>query len=102
MEVNFVRRSRARDEQVARADLPRHPGAAHVPFAELGHAAQIAGNVRFRGGWNEKAIDDARKPPAPGKKPRPLERHAIGHHFASEIPGESGGSAAIGCLHSRN
>ena len=48
--MHFVWCARARDEQVARADLPRDPGAAHIAFAELGHTTQIAGNVRLRGG----------------------------------------------------
>ena len=88
-----------RDEQVAAADLPRDPRTATVAFPEFRQASERAGNMGFWGGGHEKTIPHARKPPAPGLKPRPPERHAIGHHFAGEIPGKSGGGAAFGRGH---
>ena len=53
----------------------------------------------FWGGRHEKTINHARKPPAPGIKPRPLKRHTISHHLAGEIPGKGGGGAAVGRGH---
>ena len=82
LEAHFVGRARARDEQFAGADLSRYPCPANVAFLEFRHAPEIAGNVGFRGGWHEKTIDHAGKPPAAGVKPRPLECHAISHYFA--------------------
>ena len=66
LEAHFVRRARARDEQVAPADLPRDPRTTHVAFPEFRHAPEVAGNVGFWGGGHEKTIHHARKPPAPG------------------------------------
>src|SRR5947209_15336759 len=94
--MHFVRRARACDEQVAATDLPRDPCSTHIAFPEFRHAPEVAGNVGFWGGGHEKTINHSRKPPAPGIKPRPLECNAIGHHFAGEIPGKSGGGAAVG------
>src|SRR2546425_8901857 len=71
-------------------------------FRKRRHSPKVAGDVGFWGGWHEKTIHHARKPPSPGIKPRPLERHAIGHHFAGEIPGKDCGRASVGrggCLH---
>src|SRR5439155_5952923 len=96
LEMHFVRRARTRDEHVASMNLPRDPRSAHIAFTKLRHSPKVAGNVGFWGGGHEKTINHARKPPAPSIKPRPLERHAIGHHFAGEIPGKSGGGAAFG------
>ena len=93
LEAHFVGRARACDKQVARADLPRDPHPANVAFTEFRHAPEVAGNVGLWGGGHEKTIHHARKSPAPGIKPRPMECNAIGHHFAGEIPGKGGGGA---------
>ena len=89
MELHFVGRPRARDEQVARADPPRDPFSTHVPFLKFRHAPQVARNVCLRRGGHEKTIHHARKPPSTRIKHRPLERNAIGHHFTGEIPGKA-------------
>src|SRR6267143_2722373 len=97
--MHFVRRARARDKQVPATDLPCDPCPTHVAFPEFRHAPEVAGNVRFWGGGHKKTINHARKPPSPGIKTLPLERNAIGHHFAREIPWKSCGSAAVGRVH---
>src|SRR5438093_13626443 len=56
LEMHFVGRARARDKQVAPADLPRDPRPAHVAFPELRHPPEVAGNVGFWGGGHEKTI----------------------------------------------
>src|SRR5436190_5903608 len=94
--MHFVRRARACDKQVAATDLPRDPCPTHIAFTKLRHAPEVAGNVWLRGGGHEKTINHPWKPPSTRIKLRPVECNAVGHHFAGEIPGKSGGGAAFG------